>query len=93
MAETSSPPTGIWSGRSGFNWKGKDPNLQTGFGSVAVTHEYGKTVGWQLKEGRDFSKEFATDSSALIINEAAVKFTGLKNPVGETIKWDGEITK
>jgi putative ABC transport system permease protein len=93
MAEASSPPTGIWSSRSGFDWKGKYPNLQTEFGAIAVTHEYGKTVGWQLKEGRDFSKEFATDSSALIINEAAVKFTGLKNPVGETIKWDGENYK
>ena len=93
MAEASSPPTAVWSGRSGFDWKGKDPNLQTEFGAIAVTHEYGKTIGWQLKEGRDFSKEFATDSSALIINEAAVKFIGLKNPVGETIKWDGENYK
>jgi len=93
MAESSSPATGIWSGRSGFDWRGKDPGLQTEFGAIAVTHEYGKTVGWQFKEGRDFSKEFSTDSSALILNEAAVKFIGLKNPVGETIKWDDENYK
>jgi putative ABC transport system permease protein len=93
MAEASSPPTAIWSGRSGFDWKGKDPNLQAEFGSVAITQEYGKTIGWQFKEGRGFSAEFPTDSSSLIINEAAVKFTGLKKPVGETIKWDGENYK
>jgi len=93
IAESSSPATGIWSGRSGFEWRGKDPSLQAEFGAVAVTHEYGKTVGWQFKEGRDFSEEFATDSSALILNEAAVKFMGLKNPVGETIKWDNENFK
>ncbi len=93
MAESSSPPTGVWSGRSGFEWSGKDPSQQAEFGAVAVTHEYGKTVGWQFKEGRDFSKEFATDSSALILNETAVKFMGLKNPVGETIKWDDENYK
>jgi len=89
MAESSSPATGVWSGRSGFDWRGKDPSLQPEFGAIAVTHEYGKTVGWQISEGRDFSREFSTDSSALILNEAAVKFMGLKNPVGEIVKWDG----
>lgn len=90
MAESSSPATWLWSNRSGFDWHGKDPSLQTEFGAITVTRDYGKTVGWQLKEGRDFSKEFSTDSSALILNEAAVKFMGLKNPIGETIKWDNE---
>jgi putative ABC transport system permease protein len=93
VAESSSPATGVWSSRSGFEWKGKDPELQAEFGAIAVTTEYGKTVGWQLKEGRDFSKDFSTDSSSLIINEAAVKFMNLKNPVGENIKWDGESYK
>ena len=93
MAESSSPATGVWSSRSGFDWHGKNPSLQTEFGAIAVTHEYGKTVGWQFREGRDFSKEFATDSSALILNEASVKFMGLKKPIGETIKWDNENYK
>ena len=93
MAESSSPPTGVWSDRSGFDWHGKDPSLQTEFGAIAVSHEYGKTVGWQFSEGRDFSKEFATDSSALILNEASVKFMGLKKPIGETIKWDNKNYK
>jgi ABC-type antimicrobial peptide transport system permease subunit len=93
IAESSSPATGVWSGRSGFEWPGKDPSLQTEFGAVAVTHEYGKTMGWQFKEGRDFSKDFATDSSALVVNEAAVKFMNLKEPVGITIKWDDENYK
>lgn len=90
MAESSSPATAVWSGRSGFDWPGKDPSLQTEFGAVAVTHEYGKTMGWQFVAGRDFSKDYATDSSALVINEETVKFMNLKNPVGTTIKWDDE---
>jgi len=49
---------------------------------IGVTHEFGKTVGWQFEGGRDFSKAFASDSMALIVNEAAVKFMNLKNPVG-----------
>ena len=36
-------------------------------------------------DGRDFSRAFTTDSSGFVINEAAVKYMGLKNPVGKTI--------
>lgn len=87
MAEAGSPTTSIWSSTSGITWKTKDPNLSVDFSTVGVSHDYGKTIGWQIKEGRDFSREFATDTSAVILNEAAVKFMGLKNPVGETITW------
>ena len=38
-------------------------------------------------EGRDFSRDFA-DSNGVILNEAAVKRMGLKNPVGEMLKWN-----
>jgi len=85
MTEASSPTTGIWASSSGFNWKGKDPNLSIDFKTVRGSYDYGKTVGWQIKEGRDFSKDFATDTSAYILNEAAVQFMGLQNPIGETI--------
>src|SRR5205814_8970666 len=72
---------------SGFSWKGKDPNLSIDFPFMSVSYDYGKTINWQLKEGRDFSRDFATDSSAFILNEAAVKFMGLSNPVSETVYW------
>lgn len=49
---------------------------------------FGKTIGWQIKEGRDFSRDYATDSSSAIINETGLKVTGLKNPVGQTIKYN-----
>jgi len=87
IAEAGSPATGTWSSTSGFSWKGKDPNLSIDFNNVGVSYDYGKTVGWQIKEGRDFSRDFATDTSAVILNEAAIKFMGLKNPVGETVTW------
>jgi hypothetical protein len=58
--------------------------------SNQVTHDYGKTVGWQLFQGRDFSREFLTDSSAIILNEAAIKIMGLENPLDETVKRNGK---
>jgi putative ABC transport system permease protein len=87
IAESNSPLTDIWSNQSGFNWRGKDPKLLPNFGVIAVSPEFGKTIGWQIKGGRDLSKDFLSDSSAIVLNEAAVKFMSLKNPVGETIKW------
>ncbi|GAB3995487.1 ABC transporter permease [Spirosoma daeguense] len=90
IAESSSPLTGIWSDNGGFNWQGKDPSLDADFSTIWVTHDFGKTVGWQFNEGRDFSRKFSTDSSAVVINETAVKFMGIKNPVGTVIRWGDE---
>jgi ABC-type antimicrobial peptide transport system permease subunit len=50
---------------------------------------YGKTVGWQLTRGRDFSPAFGRDSSSVILNEAAVSYMALRHPVGEIIDWWG----
>jgi ABC-type antimicrobial peptide transport system permease subunit len=90
MAESSSPLTNIWSNNGGFQWPGKDPTLDAEFATIWVTHDFGKSVGWQFKEGRDLSREFTTDSSAIVINESAVKFMGIKNPVGTIIKWGSD---
>jgi len=88
VAESSSPSTQVWSNNIGFSWPGKDPNSLPLFGTVATTYDYGSTIHWQIKEGRDFSRSFLTDSSAMILNESAVKLIGIKNTVGLTIKWD-----
>ena len=90
IAESSSPSTDIWSNQIGFEWKGKNPSTNPIFGIVAITHDFGPTIGWKIKSGRDFSRSFATDTSSLLLNEAAVKLIGMKDPVGETIKWNGK---
>lgn len=93
MAESSSPLTGVWSNNGGFDWEGRDPALHPEFATIWVTHDFGKTIGWKIKEGRDFSREFSSDSSALIINEAAVAFIGMDDPVGKTIKYNNKDFK
>lgn len=87
MSESFGKVTEIASGNGGFQWRGKDPNLNDQFGTLPVTFEYGKTVGWQFVSGRDFSRTLATDSNGMVINEAAAKYMGLKNPVGEDVSW------
>ena len=88
MAEAGSPTTQVWNSNGGFTWSGKDPALAIDFPNNGVSHEFGKTVGWQFKDGRDFSREFVSDSNAFVINEAAEKFLGFENAVGEILTWN-----
>jgi putative ABC transport system permease protein len=53
----------------------------TGRGIIA-DENYDKVLGLELKEGRFFSKNFGTDSLAVVLNEKAVADFGLKHPVG-----------
>lgn len=87
MSESMGKVTEVASGNNGFDWKGKNPTKEESFGTLAVTHDHGKTVGWQFIAGRDFSRTFDSDSSGVVINESAAKYMELKNPVGETITW------
>lgn len=50
-----------------------------------VDYDYIGTMGMQIIKGRNFSKDFGTDSSAVILNEAAVRVLGFDNPVGNKI--------
>jgi putative ABC transport system permease protein len=87
MTEGESYTTGYGASSSDFVWEGKDPALATSFPTSAVAYDYGKTIGWQVVRGRDFSRDFPTDTAAFVINEAAVRFMGLKDPIGKTITW------
>ena len=72
-----------WNG--GFSWR--DKKYDPSFNTIFVTHEYGKTIGWQFVEGRDFSREVRSDTAGIIINESALKILGLEDPVGEFLNW------
>ena len=93
MAASNSPLTQVWNTNGGFDWEGKDPNLAVDFPNNRVSYDFGKTVQWKIKQGRDFSRDFATDSAAFIINESSAKFLGFDNPVDKILKWNGESFK
>ncbi|GAB3949012.1 ABC transporter permease [Spirosoma harenae] len=93
MAESSSPMTNIWSGANNLEWQGKDPNRTSAFGTISVTPEFGNVVGWKVKEGRSFSRQFTSDSLTFMFNEAAIKLMGLKKPIGEIIRWHDQNWK
>jgi len=90
VAESESPTTAVWNSTSGFGWPGKDPNLSTDFAVVSASHDYGQTIQWKILRGRGFSTSFPTDSSAVVLNEAAVRFMNLKAPLGVQVTWWGK---
>lgn len=93
ICKSNSPPSQIFSNNNGWEWKNSQPVEKTVvFSTIATDYDYTKTLGIKLVDGRDFSRDFA-DSNAVLLNQAAVKRMGLKNPVGEMLKWNDQPMK
>jgi len=93
MAEADAPPNKVPGTTSGVAWPGEDPNLGAGFGQEDISYDYGKTIGWEFSAGRDFSPSFLSDSSAVIINQAAADFMTMKKPTENSITFFGKQFK
>jgi putative ABC transport system permease protein len=89
VCKSSAPITRIFSSVE-VEWAGKDPNEKVGFISMATEYDFAETMGVKMLEGRDFSPEFPSDSSGVIVNKAAVDLMGLKDPIGATIRMWGD---
>jgi putative ABC transport system permease protein len=87
FAESMGKPTELASENGGFDWVGRDVKKDQNYGTLAVSPDYGKTIGWQFVRGRDFSRAFASDSSGMVINETAAREMGLEDPIGTDITW------
>ncbi len=90
MSSSSSPTTRIWSNRSGFDWEGKPEGFQEDLAWTEVSPEYAKSLNLKIVEGRDFSRDFASDSLGVLINETAKKYLGMQNPIGKFLKDDDD---
>jgi putative ABC transport system permease protein len=60
---------------------------------IAATYHFIDTYQFKIVEGRDFDRGVKTDSTAIILNQAAVKLMRLNEPLGKTIKWMGADRK
>lgn len=90
VTKTSAPLTQAWSDSWGFEWEGKDPNDKTDFDRYSADDNFLKTTGLQLVRGRDMDlNKYITDSTAMILNESALKTMKFKEPIGQTVK-DGD---
>ena len=86
VARSSSDMTWINNDFTAFHWTGQDPNKDASIDVIQTEWDYDKAARLQFVAGRPFSREFKTDSNAVILNEAAIRLIGYKDPIGKTMK-------
>ncbi|MCF3107476.1 ABC transporter permease [Niabella sp. CC-SYL272] len=92
MAASSSPTIDVFSFSNRFEWSGKAPDLLPTFGIIGVTADFGSTIGWSIKEGRNFFGNVPADTLSVILNEAAVKqIGGTEQMVGRELRHNDRV--
>jgi ABC-type antimicrobial peptide transport system permease subunit len=90
VSRVSQDPTDLNNGTGGVDWDGKEPNSVPMFSNISVGYDFVKTFRLQMVAGRDFSKDFATDSVGYLLNEEGLKKTGYKDPIGKRLTMWGK---
>lgn len=88
VCKSNSPVTAIFSNNE-VKWQGMPTDSRVAFSTIATEYDYSKTMGVKMIRGRDFSRDFPSDSSAVVINEAAWKMIGFEDPIGQKLEWGG----
>jgi putative ABC transport system permease protein len=91
VTKSMSPITQRYSDGWGWSWQGStEADAKTDFVRMASDADFVKTMGVQLLKGRDIDiKNYPSDSTAMLLNESAVKVMRLKDPIGQIVKADG----
>ncbi len=84
----------IGSNSSGVDWKGKDPDLHVLFTFNAVDYDMIETMGYEIAEGRPFSRDYPGDMAVdtignFLVNEELVRIMGVDDPVGRWFRFMG----
>ncbi|MBY0435612.1 MAG: ABC transporter permease, partial [Cyclobacteriaceae bacterium] len=87
MAKSDFPITGAMAAEASLTWEGKDPAFRPMVAINSCSHDFPNTSGFEFLEGRDFSRELSTDSSAIIVNEMFAKLLSDKSVIGKTIQF------
>lgn len=81
---------GVGSGDAGYTREGDNTKQIYLLNRYAANYDFTTTLGIKIKTGRYFSREYPTDSAAVVINESTARYMGLKNPLGEEIWSSGQ---
>jgi len=85
ISSAQSSPLEVGSSTQGVRWPGKDTTKLILFSNNPITYDYVKTMGIELIGGRDFDPSYSLDSMNYLVNEAAAKKIGYKDPVGKEL--------
>jgi len=81
---------GVSSRSGGLSWTGQSLHQKnTKFDYLDVDFGLIETLNIKIEQGRSFSPEFRSDSSAIIFNKAAIKAMGITDPIGKTVNFYG----
>ena len=83
----------VGSSTMGVTWPGKDTTKLVLFSNNSITYDYIKTMDIQLLGGRDFGQDYGLDSMNYLVNEAAAKKIGYRDPVGKQLTMWGDTGK
>lgn len=94
VTQSANPITQRWSDSWGFQWAGSTKaDEKVDFVRLQSDADFTKTMGVQLVSGRDIDVyQYPTDSTAIVLNEAAVKAMHVKEPLGMIIRQSGDST-
>ncbi|MCD4731534.1 MAG: ABC transporter permease, partial [Bacteroidales bacterium] len=87
VTRANSIPFYIGSNSGGISWEGKDTEDDIIVGFAFADEDYIETMGMQMADGRFFSKDIQSDTSAVVINKTAAKAFSLESPVGKWLSW------
>lgn len=73
-----------------LNWPGKPEEERVIFTTIAGSYDYAQTMGIDILIGRDFSESNPADSSAILVNQAALDIMNLEDPIGTQLELWGE---
>jgi putative ABC transport system permease protein len=74
-----------------FTWEGRGDGPGVEVNCLYVDPDYAETFGLAIVEGRDFDKGFpAGEREAFLVNQAAVRFMGMSEPLGKRVTLAGE---
>jgi ABC-type antimicrobial peptide transport system permease subunit len=85
---SDSPMTRIYN-NSFMEWPGKPEDIMVAFGGITCDYDYTRTMGIKILEGRDFSRDFVSDSTAIIVNKAGLEAMNLEDPIGTELVTGG----
>lgn len=86
--------TNVGSWFYGFQWPGmEEKGKEIVFNRLETQYDFVKTNGVELVAGRDFSRDFASDSAGIMLSSTAVKMMKLKNPLGTNVNLFGNQLK
>lgn len=80
--------------KTGIEWEGKDPGFAPVVRYSVTMMDYLETFGMDIMEGRSFSSDYPSDIFNFVVNEKAVQFMNMDNPLGRKLKFwgrEGEI--